>query len=385
MGLIKCPDCGNMVSDRAAACPSCGCPADAFGSAPFSQGNAGTEPDLETQICSFIAYPLYRSYDREDLLLANMRVIEYLKSRLSGVRPVTFFSLENSDLAKSVVGHEFTFPYVFVTSSFRYHLDYKSFTLTRSDGNKVTRYYDRNTLPSEYAPRIEVISDNEAEVIDLIEKINNIFRVPVSFSVPFLEVKDEYLTFSCETESVEMARDIYSGGKTVFLHKTVVFKKVQWASYIDDKINPCKNEAVNLLRKLQYAQFCLRYSELATTPEEKDHYRVSWEKACAEANLPNDFYMYGKIVSLRDFDGLNYLINALDENVTRTIDDILEEIKAKVTEMYMEEQRQAQEDAYYESRYDTGRPSILGDILKTAAGVALGNKLSEKLDKKDKR
>ena len=45
----------------------------------------------------------------------------------------------------------------------------------------------------------------------------------------------------------------------------------------------------------------------------------------------------------------------------------------------------AQEDAYYESRYDTGRPSILGDILKTAAGVALGNKLSEKLDKKDKR
>ena len=51
MGLIKCPDCGNMVSDRAAACPSCGCPADAFGSAPFSQGNACAEPDLETQIC----------------------------------------------------------------------------------------------------------------------------------------------------------------------------------------------------------------------------------------------------------------------------------------------------------------------------------------------
>ena len=30
MGLIACPDCGNMVSDRAAACPHCGCPADAF-------------------------------------------------------------------------------------------------------------------------------------------------------------------------------------------------------------------------------------------------------------------------------------------------------------------------------------------------------------------
>ena len=30
MGLIACPDCGNMVSDRAAACPHCGCPAEAF-------------------------------------------------------------------------------------------------------------------------------------------------------------------------------------------------------------------------------------------------------------------------------------------------------------------------------------------------------------------
>lgn len=385
MGLIKCPDCGNMVSDRAAACPSCGCPADAFGSTASSQGNTGMGTDLETQICSDIAYPLYRSFDREDLMQANMRVVDYLKSRLTGIRPVTFFSLENSGLAKKIVDHEFTFPYVFVTSSFRYHLDYKSFTLTRSDGNKVTRYFDRKTLPCEYAPRIEVISDNEAEVIDLTEKIKYIFRVPLRFTAPYLGEKDEFLTFDCEIESVQMERDIYSGGKTVFLHKTVVFKKVPWASYIDDEVNPCKNEAMNLLRKLQYAQFCLLYSEMVNTPEEKDYYRIRWEKACAEANLPNDFYMYGKIVSLRDNDGLLYLINALEENVTRTIDDILEEIKEKVTSMYLEEQRQMQEDAYYESRYDSGRSSILGDILKTAAGVALGNKLSEKLDKKDKR
>ena len=385
MGLIKCPDCGNMVSDRATACPSCGCPAEAFGGSAFSQGNGSTGTELETQFCSYIAYPLYRSFDREDLMQANMRVVDYLKSRLKGVRPVTFFSLENCGLAKEIVEYRFTFPYVFVTSTFRYHLDYKSFTLTRSDGNKITRYFDRKTLPCEYAPRIEVISDNEAEVIDLIEKIKNIFRVPLRFTAPFLGAKDEYLTFDCEIESVQMARDIYSGGKTVFLHKTVVFKKVPWASYTDDEVNPCKNEAMNLLRKLQYAQFCLLYSEKAGTPEEKDYYRIRWEKACAEANLPNDFYMYGKIVSLRDNDGLLYLINALDENITRTIDDILEEIKENVTSMYLEEQRQMQEDAYYESRYDSGRSSFLGDILKTAAGVALGNKLSEKLDKKDKR
>lgn len=31
MGLIKCPDCGKMVSTRVTACPNCGCPSEYFG------------------------------------------------------------------------------------------------------------------------------------------------------------------------------------------------------------------------------------------------------------------------------------------------------------------------------------------------------------------
>ena len=451
-----------MVSDRAAACPSCGCPADAFGeAAPYVPENTGTEPDLDTQISCAIAYPMYRSFDREDLMLANQAVIDHLKGNLSCGRPVTFFSLETSDLAEKIVGHEFSFPYVFVTSSFRYYLDYRRFTLTLANGSTVNRYYNPKTLPSEYAPRIEVISDSETEVNDLIAKIKDIFRMPLRFKVPFLGGKNEYLTFDCEIESVEMTNDIYSGGKTRLLHKTVVFKKVPWASYIDEDVNPCKNSSMKLLRDLQYAQFCLLYSEMRGycegqldlyeglfegksggssrafptdeyktlkkklqagqpfeadlvdkafpnisliyhelpndihdhVPADKvrsavfavlDRYNAGWEKACIGSNLPNDFLMYGRTVSLRDNDGLLYLIESLEANIMRTIDDILEEIKAKVTQMYLDEQRQAREDAYYESRYSSGRSSILGDILKTAAGVALGNKISGNTDKDKK-
>lgn len=32
MGLVKCPDCGKMVSERVSACPACGCPAEFFDS-----------------------------------------------------------------------------------------------------------------------------------------------------------------------------------------------------------------------------------------------------------------------------------------------------------------------------------------------------------------
>jgi hypothetical protein len=465
MGLIKCPDCGKMVSDRAAACPSCGCPSDAF---PLPSAGIEQQPatatdsgsDTDTQIAVCIAYPMLKVIDRQDLMSANECVVKYLQNSLSVGRPITYFLPGINDTAEKVNRHEFTFPYVFVTSDFRYFLDYRKFTLTRADGRTYSRYYNQNILPSEYAPKIEVISDNEEEVIEIIDKIKVLFKELKGFYVPFPGSKNESLFFPCEIESVEKTRDIYAGGRTVFLHKTVKFKKVPWASYIDDNVNPNKNEWMRLFRGVQYAQFCLLYSakkdeidsqltlyerlflfvskmreafgpaqtdeykilrnkvqagqpfdadlvdkafpnisliyhELPNDIREKvpveevrkkiygvlDQYKTLWEKACAKYNLPNDFEMYGQTVSLRDNDGLLYIINALDENVMRTLDDILEEVKSKITSMYLEEQMQMQvRENYYEPEPQNygGGESFIGGVLKTAAGVALGNKISGK-------
>ena len=30
MGLVKCPDCGKVISDRVEGCPNCGCPREFF-------------------------------------------------------------------------------------------------------------------------------------------------------------------------------------------------------------------------------------------------------------------------------------------------------------------------------------------------------------------
>lgn len=38
MSLIKCPDCGKEVSDKAPACPSCGC--------PLASSNSTSEPEF---------------------------------------------------------------------------------------------------------------------------------------------------------------------------------------------------------------------------------------------------------------------------------------------------------------------------------------------------
>ena len=49
MALIKCPECGREISDKAVACPGCGCPASEFGTICKSivdqeDGNVNTEP-----------------------------------------------------------------------------------------------------------------------------------------------------------------------------------------------------------------------------------------------------------------------------------------------------------------------------------------------------
>lgn len=46
MGLVKCPDCGKMVSERALSCPECGCPADCF--------IRDTENDRESEVATSV-------------------------------------------------------------------------------------------------------------------------------------------------------------------------------------------------------------------------------------------------------------------------------------------------------------------------------------------
>lgn len=50
MALVKCPDCGKMVSERACSCLACGCPAEFFGKEKIEK-----EEDLDlSEAVSFI-------------------------------------------------------------------------------------------------------------------------------------------------------------------------------------------------------------------------------------------------------------------------------------------------------------------------------------------
>lgn len=457
MGLIKCPDCGKMVSDRAAACPSCGCPADAFNE---SQALSGAESSAASLMSAAMAYPLLHVIDRKDLMTANECLVNDLKDKLSVSRPITFITSENFAGTPKIVNGEFDFPYVFATSNFHYHLDYMKFTVTKPDGRSFGRYFDLNNLPGEYGPKIQAISDDADEVKEIIEQIKKVYNEPKTYSVPFPGGNDEFLPLACEISSVEKTNALTDGPKTLLMHKTVVFKQVPWASCIDEKANPNKNGFMRTFRNAQLAQFCLLRASMkdncqteltlydwlfksvskfrgltgpSCTEEYKtlrakiqtgypfdadlvdkafplisliyhqlpndilqrepvenvrkkvedilEQFRRKWEKTCVDLNIPGDFVFDGENISLRGSDGLACIINVLDENLSRTMDDVVDEIKARLNAAAQEAQAAQEYQEQYDYDYEPPRResggSFIGGIIKTAAGVALANKVTE--------
>lgn len=52
MALIKCPECGKQISDRAASCPNCGCP---IGNAPTSIKVRALSDDRKVKYMIFLS------------------------------------------------------------------------------------------------------------------------------------------------------------------------------------------------------------------------------------------------------------------------------------------------------------------------------------------
>ena len=60
MALIKCSECGNDVSDKAKACPNCGCPV----KAPIWCPECNSEIKESDTTCSNCGFPLKKGNTR---------------------------------------------------------------------------------------------------------------------------------------------------------------------------------------------------------------------------------------------------------------------------------------------------------------------------------
>lgn len=459
MGLIKCPDCGNMVSERAGACPSCGCPAEFF-----------VTRDEEDRQMTFVllTFHLLKCLDRKDLVLAGDAVTDDLRRRLTADYPVTFIGSTNIDehLVK-IQNKDFSFPYIFVTANFRYMLDYRNFTLLRGDGSTYQRYYNLETLPSEYGPVINIFAESTEQLADLTNRIRALLSERKDYSVPFLGSENEFLTFSNKAGSISLVNTLVDGEKTKLFHRTVSLEQSPWATFIGSANTPPQLDGIRNIRALQLAQFSLIYAatkdecdkelELYTrllegtiprdteltgdfkaiqfhlalgntittdlvekafpnitliyhsfpndlvkrsSPEYvKDQvngtlemYEKTWSTVCdaldlpGELDIPNWNYS-GYNNNMRSSDGLTFLINSLLENHTAQIKDLINDYAQMLASLgeegYIESEQRYEEFMDMLHAGSERRREFTRGVLRTAAGVVLGNKISDKLKKKD--
>ena len=453
MGLIKCPDCGNMVSERAESCPSCGCPVSSF------------KPDFKVLTAALLGYHLLKCMDRKDLVLAGDCVLSDLKERLNTSFPVTFIGSDNLDeQVARITNKEFSFPYVFITADFRYMLDYLKFPLAKQDGRIYQRYYDENVLPCNYGPKIEIFSDSEQQINEITQKISVLFGELKTYSIPFNE--NDCLQFNNGIVQIGETKLLIDSIEARLAHRTITLKQSQWACS-KDATDDIRCDSIKTLRQLQLAQFCLYFAAMkdecsrqlalydfifnsaaADVPYQSkeyktlknlvlqgqsfdaalteqvfpnisliyhslpndllsrthvdlvrervykilDQYETTWKIICdsyelpCELNVP-DWDYSGLSNNMRSTDGLGFLIESLVEDHTAKISDLISDY-AQLLAYRGEEGRMESDQRYDEfmemlhERRERRRDFTRG-VLKTAAGVALGNKISDKLKNKD--
>lgn len=455
MGLIKCPDCGNMVSERAEMCPSCGCPVSAF------------KPDFFLMSSALLGLHLLKCADKKDLILAGDCLLNDLKENLRTDFPVTFIGSSNlKEHLSKITDKKFSFPYVFVTAGFRYIIDYMKFPLVSKGGRIYERYYDENILPCNYGPVIEIFSDNPEQVNEISEKITALFKNVKTYSIPFACSENDSLQFTNEILQISEPQLLIDSIETKLIRKTVTLKQSQWAS-VKGSEDTIRLESVKTLRMLQLAQFCLYFSsgkdgcenELALydfifngtrsdvpyqsgefkslknlvvsgRPFDSDlvdkvfpnisliyhelpndllgrthvsvvrekvfgligMYESTWKTICDSFDLPEeldvpDWDYSGLSNNVRSADGLGFLIESLVEDHTGKIKDLVNEYARLLA--YRGEEGRIDSDRRFDEFMDAvnagreRRREFAKGVIQTAAGVALGNKISDKLKKKD--
>lgn len=66
MALIKCTECGKMISTRAKECPHCGCPVEQAKSPQKNCPECGQEVDASVMVCPNCAFP-FEVLDKEEI------------------------------------------------------------------------------------------------------------------------------------------------------------------------------------------------------------------------------------------------------------------------------------------------------------------------------
>lgn len=277
MALVKCPDCGKMVSERALACPECGCPAEFFipntelvreeiqeeteddkendkEEQRFEQTN---EPeDVIQKEKQIILSKFTKVFDWPNLVQANTLVSNDLRNILRLPYPVSIVDIDNvNKYVMDVQEEHFEYPYVFVHSIFRFAMNYKKCPITTDEGNTYQKYYNFLEMPCEFSPAIEILTDNEEHLKQISDLIMEAYASPSTYSVPRFEGANEYLSFTCKIVKKEVPTHPINNNEHQLFRTCLLSIKNQWEINVKDEETSITNENRAKFRLVQLAEY----------------------------------------------------------------------------------------------------------------------------------
>ena len=88
MALIRCTECGKEFSDKAPACPNCGCPTSEIVKTAAPKGNSA---EAEKQILALVEQTLEKAREAVSVLAL---LLDYKNARFADFDPMEEFTLE---------------------------------------------------------------------------------------------------------------------------------------------------------------------------------------------------------------------------------------------------------------------------------------------------
>ncbi|MBQ9303241.1 zinc ribbon domain-containing protein [Butyrivibrio sp.] len=294
MGLVKCPDCGKMVSSRAINCPDCGCPAEFFAHEESNDESVGSseskqvigidesdiEPivskqlektlvenkkvkarsavDIKRDVHSSLKKALRMTKDYAGIEKTNVAFILDLEKRLNCDYHITYISSSNvEEKISSIINGNYEYPYVIVSADFQFNYGQHKYKFKNLEGISNKLYFDDKKWSSEYAPTLEIISSNVEDINGILEKVKEAYKESITLDIPILDGK--LIEIGVKYETNEEPRHITGNDDDGVWTAIVKFSKSKYVALMDKD-----NIKTSYLPRERYrkVQTALYYAEL---------------------------------------------------------------------------------------------------------------------------
>lgn len=272
MSLMKCPDCGKMVSDRASVCPECGCPAEYFINSGESANKAlelsenstlGIDNEMldvsKKSLKQVMLDSLTKIFDWSDLMQVNSVMVADVQKRVDFDNNVTFVDFSNVEtIINDIKNGSYSFPYVVAYIDLKFEKERaRKYPVVFENGNRLDMYFDNMHFDAMCSPCFDIFAESEEQAEKIQDQLMDAYWERSEMEiVDFLNPAKKNV-ISLKYDDLSDMLIVNDENQISAYHVTVILDQTIWPLCIDESKNKVEYPERYILRK---AQLAYRYS-----------------------------------------------------------------------------------------------------------------------------